>query len=172
MKKCPFCAEEILDDAIVCRYCGRDLDTTPKAQAPENTLLVTHPSLWTVFKEILLIVIVIVAAVGLYRYTHYSLYALILAPAIALYTWLVRLSHTYTITSRRVVCREGLIANNTNEIDIKDVRSVTVQQNALNRIINIGHVLIGTAGTDGVEIALMGVSAPHKIKTLILDQKK
>ena len=33
LKKCPFCAEMIKPDALVCRYCSRDLPDNPAAPA-------------------------------------------------------------------------------------------------------------------------------------------
>lgn len=55
MKKCPFCAEEVQGEAIVCKHCGKDIDNRPAGDKEIKLKKVTLVSL---------LVFVVLASVG------------------------------------------------------------------------------------------------------------
>ena len=151
MKKCPFCAEEIQDEAIKCKHCGAML-----TDLEEKTLFECNPSWWHYFSLLAVGVLLIVVGVGL---------------LILLYVSIKRKNTIYQVTNRRIITQKGIFAKNREDISLKDIRAFNIKQGVIERMLNIGSVSVVTAaGGAGFEV-MSNVKNPDKIREMITQLK-
>ncbi|MCK5849873.1 MAG: PH domain-containing protein [Kiritimatiellae bacterium] len=163
-KRCPFCGELILVIARKCKHCGEFFDkarntnsgpapSIPETQEAEKTLWTGSPS-----HDYYLLVYVI----GTFLILVYGFGLIVIIWAL-----LDRTSNVFTVTNKRVMAKSGIIARSTQEVSMKDIRSISLQQSVIERIFSLGTVQIGSAGTAEIEVQFEGIPDAPKVKEII-----
>ncbi len=82
--------------------------------------------------------------------------------------WYIKVKTTkLKITDSRIEVRRGILKKDTSEIHMSDVRNIKSNQTFFQRIFGVGKVILSSAATGGVEIAVGGMKNPKKIKEMI-----
>jgi uncharacterized membrane protein YdbT with pleckstrin-like domain len=71
----------------------------------------------------------------------------------------------YSITSRKILTKSGLISRNTDELPLKTIEGIDVKQSILDRILGAGTVVITGRGTQ--RVSFEGVDNPVSVKKQI-----
>lgn len=86
---------------------------------------------------------------------------------ILLVWWLRCMGTTLTVTSERTALRRGVLSKSIVEVWHQDVRNVQLYQSFWQRVFDVGHIGISSAGQGDVEIQVNGMPHPERVKQLI-----
>lgn len=80
---------------------------------------------------------------------------------------ILRWRYFFTITDNWVIMREGLIARNTVEMQLRHIRTINVRQGIIGRILGIGTVIFLSAAEGETAVVFKGIRDPHGVKERI-----
>jgi uncharacterized membrane protein YdbT with pleckstrin-like domain len=101
----------------------------------------------------------------------WTLIAILLIPVgigiiMLLWMWIKTKMDRLTITSEEIVWVHGLLSKKYTEIGMTSVRTVSVDQSLLQRMLNAGDIAVYTSG-DVPELVIRGLPDPATIRDLI-----
>lgn len=82
-------------------------------------------------------------------------------------TWVAAKRRTYLLTDQRIIGFRGLLARERVEIELSDIRQMTLKQALGQRLLGAGDIDIESAGGSEVELKIEWVSAPADVMETI-----
>ncbi len=152
MKKCPFCAEEIQDEAIFCRHCKKDLSSSPS----KEEVLYEGKASWKGYVTPLILCILFIPVYGL------GLLFLI-GLAINVNT------EDYKITSKIIDRTTGLLSRNHETSDVWRIKDINFKQGIWDRIFKTGTIAVTSLDKSDRTLNLQGLPEAKKIYERLKD---
>lgn len=80
----------------------------------------------------------------------------------------------YQVDENGIETRDGVLSfqQTITRVRYEDIRSMEKRQSVLDRLLNIGNIEVGTAGTSTLEIRIEGVASPDTVISFIEEERQ
>jgi uncharacterized membrane protein YdbT with pleckstrin-like domain len=108
---------------------------------------------------------------GVSRYSEYwkeiTGFFLVVAAGLAVHMAFRRFSVALLVKPDEISLEQGLIGRHSVEIGTPNIRTIQVNQSVMQRILDVGNLLIGSSATKDYEISVSGLPKPYAVRDLI-----
>jgi membrane protein YdbS with pleckstrin-like domain len=126
---------------------------------------------WTLLILLPLVVIIIARVAGRDWPLSYGIIILVAGFALVLVVgWLRRYFTRYTITTKHLLIRTGILSRNENSASLDRVQNIRVVQSPIERLLRTGSVDFDTASGDAsdADLRFIGIDRPRNLRDEIL----